>query len=123
MEHLICVLSHQAGPQSLDCSLQRNHRLHHLQIQTGNLHPQLDQPRPVSPRTLEPCPPRDPVTTSNSPLGVVSATPLGTKGWLNRPMGPRGDRNHPQWWFGGGFGHPLGSMGVVEPPLGAQGCG
>jgi hypothetical protein len=23
--------------------------------------------------------------------------------------------------IGGGFGHPLGSMGVAEPPLGAQG--
>jgi hypothetical protein len=31
-----------------------------------------------------------------------------------------GGRNHPHW-FGGGFGHPLGPMGVVEPPLGAQG--
>jgi hypothetical protein len=25
--------------------------------------------------------------------------------------------------IGGGFGHPLGSMGVAEPPLGAQGGG
>jgi hypothetical protein len=29
-------------------------------------------------------------STSQYPLGVVSATPLGTKGWLGRPHGPKG---------------------------------
>jgi hypothetical protein len=35
----------------------------------------------------------------------------GYQGWLG----------HPQWWFGGGFSHPLGSMGVAKQPIGAKG--
>jgi hypothetical protein len=39
-------------------------------------------------------------------------------GWA--PWAPRGGRNHPNDHWGGS-GHPLGSIGVAEPPLGAQG--
>jgi hypothetical protein len=39
--------------------------------------------------------------------------PLGTKRWLGVVSTT----------IRGGFGHPLGSMGVAEPPLGAQGGG
>jgi hypothetical protein len=52
-------------------------------------------------------------STSQYPLGVVSATPLGTKGWLGHPHGPKGVA---ETTIGGGFGHSLGSMGVAEPP-------
>jgi hypothetical protein len=39
----------------------------------------------------------------------------GTKGWLKSPTWPQGGgRNHPQTTTGGGFGHPLGSMGVPK---------
>ena len=50
-------------------------------------------------------------TTPKPPLGVAeatgggSATPVGTIGWLKPPPAP------------------LGTMGVAEPPLGAQGGG
>ena len=35
----------------------------------------------------------------------------------------RSGRIHPQTTIGGGFGHPLDSTWVAEPPLGAQGGG
>ena len=66
------------------------------------------------------------VATPLAPLGVVSATPLGPWGRPSHPLVPNGvdeatpsgyrgrpDHPHGPNTFGGGFGHPLGSMGVA----------
>jgi hypothetical protein len=73
MEHLIYVLSHQAGPQSLDCreitdfTISKFKRVISILSRTGT---------PGS--TAKPCPLGDIVTTSN----CSKPPPLGIKGWL-----------------------------------------
>jgi hypothetical protein len=73
MEHLIYVLSHQAGPQSLDCreitdfTISKFKRVISILSRTGT---------PGS--AAKPCLPGDIVTTSN----CSKPPPLGTKGWL-----------------------------------------